>query len=227
MSKILLAEDEELIATTITDALNFTSGLYTLEHVTSGKEALFRMQTYEYDLAILDWGLPELTGVEVCCQYRQNNGKVPILMLTGKGEDTDKEFGLDAGADDYLTKPFSMKELLARIRALLRRSPILVPSEIKIADLSLNTTTGQVTRAGVEVHLLPKELAVLQFLAKNKNQIVDVDALLNSVWSSESEASEDAVRQTIARLRRKIESVTGESAIKTVKGYGYVIEDRS
>ncbi len=227
MSKILLAEDEELIATTIGDALNFTGGLYTLEHVISGKEALFRMQTFEYDLAILDWGLPELTGVEVCRQYRQSQGRVPILMLTGKGEDTDKEFGLDAGADDYLTKPFSMKELLARIRALLRRSPVIISNEIRIADLILNSTTGQVTRAGVEVHLLPKEMGVLQFLAKNKNQIVDVDALLNSVWSSESEASEDAVRQTIARLRRKIESSTGESVIKTVKGYGYVIEDRS
>lgn len=223
MSKILLAEDDDLVSRTIADGLG-KEGVEVLEQVISGKEALFRLTTFSYDLAILDWGLPELSGLEVCRQYRDQGGKIPILMLTGRSEIADKESGLDSGADDYLTKPFSMRELLARCRALLRRSPNLVSTELKVANIVLNTRNTSVHKDGVAVSLLPKEFSVLHFLLRNRNQTFDVDALLSQIWSSEAEVSEEAVRQTIARLRKKIESPGGAPIIKTRKGFGYVIE---
>jgi two-component system, OmpR family, manganese sensing response regulator len=207
MAKILLCEDDRLIGQSVVDGLQ---GLgHTVEWVQDGKEGADRLRLYQYDLAILDWNMPEMTGVEVCRQYREQGGVLPILMLTARDKDVEKVEGLDAGADDYLTKPFSLVELAARIRAILRRQP-----ETLKTSLSLG-----------EIDLLPKEMALLEFLIRHPNQLFDVNDLLNHVWSSESDSTEDAVRQCVARLRRKLEVEGKKSPIVTVKGLGYRLEE--
>ena len=225
MAKILIAEDDDAVMFGLVQALQAASHI--VEAVESGKEALDRLRLYQYDLAVLDWGLPVLTGIEICKQYRASKGTMPILILTGKAAEENKEEGLDSGADDYLTKPFSMKEFLARIRALLRRPNVPINIILQSHGLLMNTSRCSVSRGEIEISLLPKEFALLEYFMRNKNQVFDVTALLDRVWSSESDASEDAVRQCLMRLRKKVDIAGQESIIKTVKGMGYVLEDSS
>ena len=219
MTKILLVEDDDMTVQTVTDFLSVANN-YIVESVKGGKEGLDRLQLYEYDLAIVDWSLPEMSGVEVCSTYRSNGGLVPILMLTGKTSVSEKVHGLDAGADDYLTKPFSLQELTARVRALLRRPRETVKEVLQAGELVLDTTSGKVTKAGAEIALLPKELILLEFFMRHPNQNFTAITLLNRLWSSESDSTEQAVRQVIVRLRKKIED-EGEELIVTSKGLGY------
>ncbi len=222
MAKILVVEDDEDVALSISDALAVEH--HTVECVHDGKEGLDRLKFYKYDLAILDWNLPNLSGVDICSQFRERGGNIPILMLTGKNQTVDKISGLNSGADDYLTKPFDVHELGARVRALLRRPAAVTGNTLAAGDFQLDTQTFRVTRKGEEIKLLPKEFAVLEFLIRHKNQVFGVDSLLDRVWHSESDASPDAVRQCIARLRKKID-VDGEpSLITTVVGVGYKVD---
>lgn len=225
MPKILLAEDDALIGQSIVDGLQGTG--HTVEWVQNGREGADRLRLYNYDLAILDWNMPEMTGIEVCKQYRANGGAIPIIMLTARSKDDQKVEGLDAGADDYLTKPFSLVELAARIRALLRRPTDSFKTALMLGDVSINPAACKATRAGQEIDLLPKEMALLEFLIRHPNQVFGVNDLLNYVWSSESESTEDAVRQCVARLRKKLDIDGLRSPIVTVKGLGYRIEDVS
>jgi DNA-binding response OmpR family regulator len=222
MAKILIAEDDAETAFAVKQALAALQ--HVVEIVSDGSEASFRLATYNYDLAILDWGLPELSGLAVCQKYRASGGKIPILMMTGKADIVEKEAGLDSGADDYLTKPFNFRELTARIRALLRRSPELTGNVLQLRDLVLDTRSCRVWRGGEEISLWSKEFALLEYLMRKKNQVVDVNDLLENVWSSESESSEDAVRQCIARLRRKIDREGERPLISTIKGLGYRLD---
>jgi DNA-binding response OmpR family regulator len=222
MAKILLAEDDPLIAESVVDALQAAG--HTMEWVKDGGECAERLRVYQYDLAILDWNMPVSTGVDVCRAYRANGGNLPIIMLTGRDQDFEKVQGLDAGADDYLTKPFSLVELTARIRAVLRRQTQTTQNVLTVADLALDTATRKVTRSGRSIDLFAKEFALLEFFMRHPDQVFDVNDLLDRVWSSESDASEDAVRQGVSRLRKKLEIDGRKAPITTVVGLGYRLE---
>lgn len=222
MAKILLVEDDLDVAGTVKDALEFEH--HTVESIHSGNEASDRLRIYEYDLAILDIGLPVKSGLDVCREHRARGGSVPILLLTGRGEIEDRVMGLDCGADDYLPKPFHMKELIARVRALLRRPPVAMADVLHVRNITVDTRTGRVMRDGEEIELNAKELSLLTFLMRHVDEFFSVTDLLNRVWHSESDSTESAVRQTMTRLRKKIDRDGERSFISTVKSKGYKIE---
>jgi DNA-binding response OmpR family regulator len=223
MTKVLVVEDDQAVSEAILDSLEQLN--LTVELVENGIEGAERLRIYYYDLVILDLHLPGKTGMDICREYRAGGGVIPILMLTASSSKSAIVNGLQSGADDYLTKPFSMDELNARVAALLRRPRAQVPDIITLGDLAFDQTNQKVTRAGCEISLLPKELALLQFFMRHPNQTFSVADLLNRVWSSESDSSDEAVWQSIARLRRKIDNQHGESFIVTVKGMGYKISE--
>lgn len=219
MAKVLLVEDEKALSDVVVDWL--TSQQYIVEHVDNGQEALHRLNCYQYDLVVLDWGLPGVSGLEVCQQFRSQGGTTPVLMLTGKREIDDKEAGLDAGADDYLTKPFHMKELAARLRALLRRPQNVVAKQLSAKDILLDPTTHRITKGGEEVNLLPREFALLEFLMRHPSQVFSAEALLDRLWAADSEATSGTIRTYVNRLRNKIDTDGQPSLISTVHGIGY------
>jgi Response regulators consisting of a CheY-like receiver domain and a winged-helix DNA-binding domain len=219
VSKILLVEDDQGLAKLVRNWLSLEH--HTVEHVEDGDEALHRLKINEYDLIILDWSLPKLTGLDVLQQFRGLGGNTPVIMLTGKDSISDKELGFDTGADDYLTKPFHGKELTARIKALLRRPANLVSDVLKVGDIVLERADFRVTRNGQDIRLLPKEFALLEFFMRYPNKVFSAEALLERVWVSESEATVDAVTSCIKRLRKKLEVDGGKSPISTVHGVGY------
>ncbi len=225
MAKILLVEDDTDLSGRVGEWLTFEQ--HSVESVFDGLEASQRLRIYSYEVVILDWELPKMSGIEVCKEFRGRGGATPILMLTGKGTVTEKEAGLDAGADDYLTKPFHLKELSARIRALMRR-PVAsyTGSTLKIGLLELDPSTRRVTRSGEELTLLPKEYALLEFFMRHPNEVFSPDALLNRVWNSESDASTDTIYTYIKMLRKKITPEAPASMIKTVHGVGYRLENK-
>jgi DNA-binding response OmpR family regulator len=219
--KILLVEDDQEIAATIISW--FTSERYEVSHAARGDEGLQLLKNGSYDLAILDWELPAVSGIEICKQHRQGKGTTPILMLTGKAVIADRVSGLDAGADDYLTKPFSLKELSARVRALLRRPAAVVENVIAVGDISLDPLKYRVVRKGVEVHLMPRDFALLEFFMRNVDMVYSADALLQRVWSDDSEATQDALRNSVKRLRQKLDTGSSdeESIIENIPRVGY------
>ncbi len=222
MAKILLVEDDAGLCRMINDWLTLEH--HHLEISTDGKDGLEKMRFYQYDLAIFDWSLPQMSGIEILHQIRKLGLSTPVIMLTGRNTIVDKEEGLDAGADDYLTKPFHMKELSARIRALLRRPRAMVGEVFQCGDLVVDRGTYKVTKAGTELKLLPSEYALLEFLLRHPNQVFTQEALLDRVWSSESDATSNALTTCVKRLRKKIDSENQESIIKTVYGVGYKLE---
>jgi len=222
MAKILLIEDDLVTASMVKDWLE--GERYTIDEAHSGAEAITFLKTYQYDLVIVDWMLPEGNGVEVMKTYRSGGGSAPILMLTGKRAIIEKEAGLDAGADDYLTKPFDMRELSARIRALLRRAPSVRGSVLECGNIALDTTSCSVTRDGKNLKLLPTEYSLLEFLMRNQGTVFSTAALLEHVWKADSEATDIAVRTYITRLRKKIDTDGAPSLITTVHGLGYKLE---
>lgn len=223
MIKILLAEDDKLVAETIADALQLAK--YDIELVETGLEAQERIMNSKYDMAILDIGLPEKDGLELLGDYRASGGSMPILILTGKNSIENRVEGLETGADDYICKPFAMDELLARVRSLLRRPQPLMAERVNINGLSIDLQRGTVSREGErEVSLLAKEIALLEFLLKNRGKYFSAIELLNKVWASESDSTEDAVRQCFVRLRKKIDKPGKQSLIKSNRNMGYMIE---
>lgn len=197
-----------------------------VETADNGKDGLEKLQYYQYDVIVLDWELPEMTGIEICKQFRSAGGKTPVLMLTGKGTIVDKETGFEAGADDYLTKPFHMKELSVRLRALLRRAGgNLTGDELKYRDVVIEPANHRATKNGKDLQLLPKEFALLEFLMRHPSQVFSAEALLSRVWSSDSEATIDAVSTCIKRLRKKVDVEGETSIIKTVHGVGYKLAE--
>lgn len=223
MAKILLVEDDLDLAKLVKSTLAIEH--HQVEWASDGFEAKGKLKLFGYDLIILDWQLPKATGVEICKQYRQDGGITPILMLTSKSSSLEKEEGLDAGSDDYLTKPFDTRELLARVRALLRRPPSLAGTQLKAQGLVLDTASSLVTLNGETLHLSPKEYALLEFFMRHPNQVFSADALLQRVWTSDSLASLDTVRTYIKTLRKKIDS-TDTSLLRTVHSVGYVFEPK-
>ena len=186
----------------------------------------FSIRLY-YDAVVLDWELPGMSGVEILKKFRGMKGTTPILMLTGKGQIQDKEEGLDSGADDYLTKPFSMKELSARLRALMRRPRAIATSTITIGPLEMDLTSHKVTKDGQALHILPKDYALLEFFMRNPNQVFSTEALLQRVWNVDSDAGSDALRTSIKRLRKLIDiTEDGPSMIENIPKVGYRLNSK-
>lgn len=221
MAKILFVEDDQGLAEMVVEWLS--SQHHSIEHLIDGQKGLDYLQYGKFDLAIIDWNVPGTNGLEICKQHRQKGGATPIIMLTARGAENDKETGLDSGADDYLTKPFSVKELSARIRALLRRPNTVVGNTLQIRDLMLDPIKHTLYRNGQTIHLLPREFTLLEFFMRHPEEVFSSDALLDRVWHSDSEATPDAVRTCMKRLRKKIDGDAAEedSYIKTVAKLGY------
>ncbi len=224
MAKVLIVEDDLGLAQMIAELMKHEH--HTVEMVHDGTEGLNRLLCCEYDVAILDWELPGTVGVDIVKNYRQQGGSIGIIMLTGKSKIEEKETGFDVGADDYLTKPFNVRELAVRVRALLKRSREVAPTLLTVGDLQLDLAKFRVTRGGAEVPLQPKEFALLEFFMRHPDETFSADILLSRVWHSESEATGEAVRTAIMRLRRKIDKAEGESVIESIPRIGYRLRSK-
>jgi DNA-binding response OmpR family regulator len=222
MAKILLAEDDTQLAALVEDWLK--SEHHVVDHVETGTDAVDLLHASRFDLLILDWNIPGVSGVEVCNEYRNQGGTSPVLMLTGRDKIEDKEEGLDAGADDYLTKPFHLRELSARIRALLRRPPDMASNVIEHGRLVLDISACRLLKDGQPIELFPKELALLEFLMRHPNKVFSIEALQERVWSADSEASPETIRVHIARLRSKIQNEGDKPLLRTVHRQGYMLD---
>lgn len=222
LAKLLVVEDDTELATLVVSSL--TDAQYTVDVVHNAKDATAYVQSVTYDLLVLDWQLPDGTGLDICMEYRRAKGTGAVLFLTGRSEMNDKVTGLDAGADDYLTKPFDMRELLSRVRALLRRPPVATYKTIVVRDIELDPVEHSVKMAGAELKLYPKEFSLLQLFMLHPKQVFSADDLLDRVWPTDSDASIETVRQTILRLRQKVERESEAPLIQTVRGFGYRLE---
>lgn len=221
MPKILLVEDDKDLTVMIKEWLEMEN--YACEVVHDGNEALDFIDQYHYDLIILDWELPGKSGIDVLRSYRQQGGVMPVIFLTGKGQVNDKMSGLDSGADDYLTKPFSMKELSARLRALLRRPPNQDNEIIVVGPLEMDATEHRLRYRGNEVQLVPKDFALLEYLMRRPHDFCSSEILIDKVWGGADNAgSSDALRTSIKRIRQKMDlDETQPSIIENIPREGY------
>ncbi len=221
MTKILVVEDDETTRSSITDVLESMN--CRVEATDDGQVALELCNVSTFDLAVIDWNLPGMTGLDLCKALRKNRSECRILMLTGKNTLDDKELGLDSGADDYVTKPFQIREFQARIRALLRRGQNTIEETIELGSIKIDSRKRKVFKDGVPVDMKMKEFDLLEFLARNKGNVYSLDALVGYVWSSDENVSFDAVRQCVKRIRQKLGGAE-DSTIRTVFGVGYKID---
>ena len=223
--KILLVDDNLSLLDQIRQIL--TSQRYIVETVSNGEEALDKLCEKPFDLIILDIMMPKMDGFTALREMRQIKIDAPVLMLTAKGDSTDKVKGLDLGADDYLSKPFSMDELLARVRALLRRSAGQCQSVLEFGDLALDTVSRKVTMGGKPVELTPREFSILEFLLHNKDRVVTRFSLAEHVWGDDFDpfSMSNFMDVHMKNLRHKIGDTGNASIIRTVRGVGYIIGD--
>ena len=226
MTRILVIEDDAAILRGLADNLEFES--YDVLTASDGAEGYRLICDQKPDLVILDLMLPKLSGYELCRKVRGEGNTTPILMLTARGEEADRVLGLDLGADDYVTKPFSVRELLARIRAILRRAqpPRPLPDELRFDDVAVDFRSYEASRAGKTVEMSRKEFNVLRLLAARAGEVVSRDDLLDEVWGLNNYPNTRTVDNHIASLRAKLERNPGEPEhIKTVHGVGYKFVD--
>ena len=219
--RLLLAEDDLGVQRFVVKGLKEQA--YAVDAVASGDEALEQAEINTYDLIILDVMLPVLSGFDVCRRLRQAGSKIPILMLTARDAVEDRVAGLDHGADDYLTKPFEFRELLARLRALLRRPTELKSPQLSVANLILDTAAQSATRAGRRISLTHKEYALLEFLARNTGRVVGRAEIAEHVWDETFDPFSNLIEVYVNRLRRKIDGPKEISLLHTRRGAGYVL----
>jgi two-component system copper resistance phosphate regulon response regulator CusR len=219
--RILVVEDEPAAAQLVAKGLR--EHAYAVDIAADGRTALERAEINEYDLVILDVLLPGLDGFTVCRRLRAGGRTVPVLMLTARGGVDERVAGLDAGADDYLPKPFHFPELLARVRALLRRGPALASALISVGDLDIDTRARRVKRAGREIELTTKEFALLEFLARHHDEVVGRAAIAEHVWDDSFDPMSNLIEVYVQRLRRKVDDGHGHKLIRTRRGSGYVL----
>lgn len=220
MAKILIVEDDVALASNVANLLTFE--MHSVDVVHTGADANLQLRTWDYDALILDISLPDCTGLEVLKTYRNQGGKSPVLILTGRQTIFDKTVGFDAGCDDYLTKPFHMKELSVRLRALIRRPPAILPEVLIAGHIKLNTANHKVERHGEVISLPPTEYQFLEFLMRHPNQTFGADVLFKRIWPSDSTATNEAIKAVVKRLRKKLDP-DGEVII-TVHGSGYMVQ---
>lgn len=219
--RLLLVEDDTRIARFVAKGLREQA--YAVDVAGTGEEALYQAAVNTYDLVILDVMIPAPDGFAVCRELRKSGQRMPILMLTARDAVEDRIAGLDHGADDYLTKPFEFRELLARLRALLRRSGELRPEKIAIADLVLDTGAQTAKRAGRQVVLTAKEYALLEYLARNAGRVVRRAEIAEHVWDETFDPFSNLIEVYINRLRRKIDANSAKPLVHTRRGVGYVL----
>lgn len=223
--RILVVEDQPSLLKTIARRLQEDG--YSVDTAKDGEEGLDFALVSDYDCIVLDIMLPVIDGMTVLKRLRENNIMTPVLFLTAKDAIEDRVRGLDLGADDYLIKPFSFDELLARIRALLRRQSISRETVIKIKDLTLDTNTHAVTRGGKPIELTAKEYAVLEYLMRNKGRLLTRSQIADHVWNYDFEGNSNIVDVYIRYLRRKIDDGFEDKLIQTVRGSGYMMRGES
>lgn len=221
--RILVIEDDHKIANAIKKGLEQES--FAVDVSYEGKDGLGSAQTFSYDLIILDRMLPEVDGIEICKILRKKNNHIPIIFLTAKDKINDRVEGLNAGADDYLVKPFAFEELLARVRALLRRPSKTVDNVLTLDDLSLNTVTFEVKRGTKNISLSQKEFALLEYFMRNPDRILTKDNIIAHVWDYDADILLNTVEVYVGYLRNKIDKSfkTKPELIKTIRGFGYKI----
>lgn len=221
MAKILLVEDDAALALSVSEWLKIEQ--HKVDTAKTGDEAIEYIKSFAYDLLILDWQLPGISGLDLCKFYRARS-KGPVMMLTGLSDVAHKVQGLDAGADDYLTKPFHMSELLARVRAQLRRAVDTNIEQLGIGDLKVDLRSRVVKKSGREISLTPREYEVLEFILKHPNEVISPEMLLKRVWSSDADVSVQSVYACMNRLRKNLDPDDKEAVIKTVHGVGYRLD---
>jgi two-component system phosphate regulon response regulator PhoB len=222
---ILVVEDEDSLATLL--QYNLQKEGYDVALAGDGEEALLLVDERLPDLVVLDWMLPKISGIEVCRRLRQRNEtrNLPIIMLTARGEETDRVRGLDTGADDYVVKPFSMTELTARIRAVLRRlRPGLAEDRVRRGDILIDRVAHRVKRAGAEIHLGPTEFRLLDYLMQHPGRVFSREQLLDAVWGSDVYVEARTVDVHIGRLRKALGVSEDDDPIRTVRSAGYSLD---
>lgn len=222
MAKILFVEDDAMSARMTQEWLEDEN--YIVEWVASGDRALDILAVDSFDVILLDWDIPKVSGIDVLKQLRAKGDTTPVIFLTGHKTSDDKEKGLDFGADDYLTKPYDIKELCARIRVQLRKSAGSASNVLKVRDLELDAREFRVTKAGKQIALLPKEFALLEFFMRNPDRVFDAEAIMHRVWKNEEDNSTNAFRSCLKRLRQKLES--DDDVIETIHGLGYRLSSK-
>src|SRR5215470_6925844 len=219
--RVLIAEDDPGVRRFVVKGLQEQA--YAVDAVATGPAALEQAEINSYDLIILDVMLPGLSGFEVCRGLRELGLKIPVLLLTARDAVEDRVAGLDHGADDYLTKPFEFRELLARMRALLRRPAELKPAQIHVADLTLDTAAQTANRAGRSISLTHKEYALLEYLVRNVNRVVGRAEIAEHVWDEEFDPFSNLIEVYVNRVRRKVDSGSANPLLHTRRGAGYVL----
>jgi two-component system copper resistance phosphate regulon response regulator CusR len=221
--RILVAEDDTLLAQSLARALR--ENTYAVDLEEDGEAATLQGVLNEYDAIVLDIALPKRDGLEVARTLRARDVRAPILMLTARDTVRDKVAGLDAGADDYLTKPFELDELLARLRALTRRGHTVLPQAIEIGDLTIDTRSQTATRAGRPIPLTSREYAMLEFLGRHAGEVVSRADITAHVWDENHDPFSNALEVYVGRLRRKVDAGAVRPLIHTRRGAGYVLAD--
>ncbi|MBY0508742.1 MAG: phosphate regulon transcriptional regulator PhoB [Rhodospirillaceae bacterium] len=222
---VMIVEDEASLVTML--RYNLEKEGYNVTEASDGEEAVTVADETPPDAVILDWMLPRMSGIEVCRQLRRKNEtrSVPIIMLTARSEETDKVRGLNVGADDYMTKPFSMPELVARVRALLRRAkPSQAKGQLTFADILLDLDAHRVSRGGRHIHLGPTEFRLLQYLMERPGTVFSREELLNGVWGPDIYVEPRTVDVHIRRLRKALNTENGADVIRTVRAAGYALD---
>ena len=222
--RVMIVEDEE--ALTLLLRYNLEAEGYAVESIARGDEAEIRLREHVPDLLLLDWMLPGISGIELCrrLRLREETERLPIVMLTARGEETERVRGLATGADDYVVKPFSVPELLARVRALLRRAkPGHVAALLKAGDIDLDRDTHRVRRSGSEVHLGPTEFRLLEFLMQSPGRVFSREQLLDGVWGRDVYVDTRTIDVHVGRLRKALMRNGGNDPLRTVRGVGYAL----
>jgi two-component system OmpR family response regulator len=220
--RLLLVEDDATLARALSRGLRHEG--YAVDVATDGDAALLQAAVWDYDGILLDIMLPGTDGLGVCRTLRERECWAPVLMLTARAQVEDRICGLDVGADDYLAKPFDFGELLARLRALLRRAPAERPARLEVGDLVIDPARHEVSRAGTTVTLTAREFAVLEFLGRRVGQVITRTELLEHVWDQNYEGSTNIVDVYVGYLRKKLEQPFGRPLIRTVRGVGWSLE---
>jgi len=217
--RVLIVEDEPTLARQLKTALEDAG--YAVDHAADGEDGHYLGSTESYDAVILDLGLPEVDGLTVLDRWRKEGRVTPVLLLTARDSWSDKVAGLDAGADDYLAKPFQTEELIARLRALIRRSTGNASSELMAGDVRLDTRSGRVTLAGTPVKLTAQEFKLLSYLMHNKGKMVSRTELIEHIYDQDFDRDSNTIEVFITRIRKKL----GADVISTTRGLGYSLED--
>ena len=224
--RVLIVEDEQALALLL--AYNLEAEGYIVERVERGDEAEVRIAETPHDLVILDWMLPGVSGLEICrrLRAREETRDLPVIMLTARGEEAERVRGLSVGADDYVVKPFSVPELMARVRSLLRRAkPERIANRLKAGDIDLDRETRRVRRAGRDIHLGPTEFRLLEFLLEKPGRVFSRAQLLDFVWGTAAEIDERTVDVHVGRLRKALVRGREKDPIRTVRGAGYSFDE--